>query len=134
MRIRTITSGRDLRYPDMRPTLEDVSEFNRMATEAFVSAGCEVQTARISSQPWTEYLGHLAPEELVPAVDSIETICSDLDVPFISIGAVSGNNIDLVPHLVNRTERVSAAAAIADMSGIDHDACRAAARRLTHHR
>jgi len=130
MRIRTITSGRNLGYPDMRSTLEDVSAFNRVATEAFVSAGCEVQTARISTQPWTEYLGHLAPEELVPAVDSIESICSDLDVPFISIGAVSGDNIDHVPHLVTRTERVSAAATIADMSGIDHDACKAAARAM----
>ncbi len=127
MRIRTITSGRTFES-DFYPTLEDAAVFNRKATEAYTSAGYEVQTARISTQPWTDYLGHMGPAELTQAVDSIESSCAEMDVPFISIGPVSGESIDAVPGIVSRTTRVSAAAAIADADGIDHDACVRASR------
>jgi uncharacterized protein (UPF0210 family) len=130
MRIRTITTGTELDYPDMRSTLEDVAGFNQRATEAFVSAGFEVQTARISTQPWSDYLGHLTPGEIVAAIDSIGSICADLDVPFISIGAVSGEAIDMVPDFISRNERISAAALITSSKGIDQASAEAASRAL----
>lgn len=127
MKIRAITVGTSLVDHRDRSSLPEAAAFGWRARDTMVEGGFEVEDVRVTTQPWPDYLDGLDREGVLAAVDRIETACADLDIPFISLGAVSGGHIDMIPDIVSRTERVSVAAVVASPWGIDHRSVRAAA-------
>jgi len=72
MKIRTITTGVSLQSPNDEAKIRQTAEFNQKAKAVFEKAGYEVQTTRIATNSWEEYLGGLSDAEIVSAVQKIE--------------------------------------------------------------
>ena len=123
MRIRTITTGISLQSPEVEDQIRQTAEFNHKAKEVFEKAGYEVQTTRIATNSWEEYLGSLSDAEIVSAIQKIEQICQSLDVSFFSMGfAKTPDKIKLIPEFNKITSQISCSAKIGDKeSGINFE-------------
>ncbi len=60
MKIRTITTGISLQSPQDTEKIRQAAEFNQQAKEIFTQQGYEVQTTRIATNSWEEYLQGLS--------------------------------------------------------------------------
>ncbi len=115
MKIRTITTGINLKFPIAAELIARSAEFDRRARRIFEDHGYAVQTLRIASQPWPSYLGHLGPKKLVTTIRDIEMACADQDVDFFSIGTtLEPRHTSMIPRVIEATSRISASAAITD--------------------
>jgi uncharacterized protein (UPF0210 family) len=136
MKVRTITTGISLKYPIDFGLIKKTADFNSRAKKAFEAEGYEVQTLRICSQPWTEYLGKLGRERVVSTVQEIEKVCLSNGMDFFNIGTVPCNkkaNLDfigIVPDILKATTKVSASVSIADSTAIDFEAATRAASAI----
>lgn len=130
MKIRTITTGVSLQSPDVEDQIRQTAEFNRKAKEVFEKAGYEVQTTRIATNSWEEYLGSLSDAEIVSAIQKIEQICQSLDVSFFNMGyAKTPDKIKLIPEFNKVTSQISCSAKIGDKeNGIDFENAKVAAQ------
>jgi len=128
MKIRTITAGITLGHPLDESALMETASFLQRAKERYEAAGVEVQTVRISTQPWEEYLGHLDPLEIVGTIQEMERLALDSGVDFLGIGTVfRAENIPVIPDIIRTTSRVSASTTIGHREHggmIDHEAAR----------
>jgi len=115
MKIRTITTGINIAFPVKNAEIRKAAEFNRQAREFFIDNGYEVQTLRITSQPWPSYLGHLGLKKFVTTTRDIEMLCDDQDVDFFSIGTTfEPRHTRMIPWVIEATSRISASATITD--------------------
>ena len=115
MKIRTITTGVSLQSPNDEAKIRQTAEFNQKAKAVFEKAGYEVQTTRIATNSWEEYLGNLPDAEIVSAVQKIEKICQSLDVNFFNLGyAKTPAKIKLIPEFNKVTSQISCSAKIGD--------------------
>lgn len=130
MKIRTITTGVSLQSPDVEDQIRQTAEFNRKAKEIFEKAGYEVQTTRIATNSWEEYLSSLSDAEIVSAIQKIEQICQSLDVSFFNMGyAKTPDKIKLIPEFNKVTSQISCSAKIGDKeNGIDFENAKVAAQ------
>lgn len=130
MKIRTITTGVILSYPVEELRIKEVAGFNSRARRFFENQGYEVQTLRVATQPWAEYLGALSQDQIIDEIRKIEKICVDNGIDFASIGTITNLNfIDLIPQITKRTSVISASVTIGDVaSGINYEAARRAAK------
>jgi uncharacterized protein (UPF0210 family) len=116
MKIRTITTGISLKSPeDVSDKIEPVAEFNRKAKEFFEQQGFEIQTTRIATNSWEEYLASSNSEEVLSEVGEIEQICKDLQVSFFNVGyARRPENIELCSDIIKDTSVIACSATIGD--------------------
>ncbi len=113
MKIRTITTGINLVYPVESKIIKKFAAFNLRAKKIFEKNGYEVQTTRISSQPWPRYLGRLPPQKITNVIKCIEDICKVSGVDFFNIGtAYETKHIALIPKIIKKTSRISCSATI----------------------
>ncbi|HEY9295486.1 MAG TPA: DUF711 family protein, partial [Phormidium sp.] len=89
MKIRTITTGICLQSPIEEKSITQAAEFNQQAKAFFEQQGYEVQTTRIATNSWAEYLPVLSATEIVKKIQGLEQICQNLNINFFSIGCVS---------------------------------------------
>ncbi len=129
MKIRTITTGVSLHSPNEEDKIRQTAEFNEKAKAVFENAGYEVQTTRIATNSWEEYLGDQSDAKIISVISSIEKICQDLDVNFFNLGyAKTPGKIWLVPEFNKITSRISCSAKIGDKeTGIDFENAKIAA-------
>jgi len=132
MKIRTITAGVNLSCPVKASALYRAASFDLRARETFVRHGFEVQSIRISTQPWPEYLVRSAPAGIMDVIGAIEELCAAYGVSFVSVGTTaSPEHIKFIPEIIRGTGKISASAFIGDKkNGIDHAAVRAAAAAI----
>ncbi len=126
MKIRTITTGVSFQSADVEDKIRQTAEFNQKAKAVFEKAGYEVQTTRIATNSWEEYLGELSDAEIVSAVKGIEKICQSLDISFFNLGyAKTPAKIKLVPEFNKVTSQISCSAKIGDKeNGIDFESAK----------
>ncbi|MCI0498016.1 MAG: DUF711 family protein [Thermoplasmata archaeon] len=130
MPVRTITTGVNLSWPIDLGVIEEAAAFNARARDAIEATGVEVQSTRVVTQPWVDYMGARPVDEIVDAALAVEGACVANGVDFISLGAVPGSHAEACPHVVAATERVSLAVSIADGMTVDRAAVDAAARAI----
>lgn len=130
MKIRTITTGVSLQSPNDEDKIRQTAEFNQKAKAVFEKAGYEVQTTRIATNSWEDYLGDLTDAEIVSAIQKIEKICQSLDVSFFNLGyAKTPAKIKLIPEFNKVTSQISCSAKIGDKeNGIDFENAKIAAQ------
>ena len=130
MKIRTITTGVSLQSPNDEAKIKQTAEFNQKAKAVFEKAGYEVQTTRIATNSWEEYLGDLSDAEIVSAIQKIEKICQSLNVSFFNLGYTkTPAKIKLVPEFNKVTSQISCSAKIGDKeNGIDFENAKIAAQ------
>jgi uncharacterized protein (UPF0210 family) len=84
-----------------------------MAKSVFENAGYEVQTIRLTTQPWDRYLGHLSKKRLLDTVVTIEQVARENGIDFINLGTVSAPEaIYCIPLFIKATSGVSLSASI----------------------
>ncbi|MGB7054183.1 MAG: DUF711 family protein, partial [bacterium] len=72
MKIRAITVGFNVALPLFARRIKKIGEFIMSARKTFEESGYEVQTTRITSQPWSEYLSGLGTRKLIESVRILE--------------------------------------------------------------
>ena len=132
MKIRAITVGLNVAMPSLAGKMERVGKFIALAKTAFQDAGYEVQTTRIASQPWVEYIPAANRRTLCAKIQILEGLCRDNGIDLCSIGtAYTPKDADLAVDILESTEIVSCSATIAERkTGLDHHMTSAAARAI----
>ncbi len=82
MKIRTITTGISLSSTKEMEKIRQASEFNQQAKLYFQEHGYEVQTTRIATNSWEEYLYGLSKSEIINEVKIIEEVCQNFNISF----------------------------------------------------
>jgi uncharacterized protein (UPF0210 family) len=88
MKIRTITTGISLQSTQEIDKVKPVAEFNQQSQAFFEQQGYEVQTTRITTNPWEEYLPISTPEA-IKEIQALERLCDSLDISLGTL-AISG--------------------------------------------
>jgi len=129
LKIRTITAGINLAYPEFDTAIRRAVDFAVRARSLFIRRGYEVQSIRISTQPWPEYTKRLSRAEIVDVIGEIEALAEAGGVSFISIGTTGiPERIRALPQIIVKTRNVSASATIGDVKrGVAYKSARAAA-------
>ncbi len=132
MRIRTITTGVTLDQGIQKDVIKTAAVFNRQAKDAFLSEGVEVQTTRIATNSWEEYLGGTTPEGVLSSMNELDDLCDQLGVDFFSVGpAKTAENISLLPNIIKNTKHISTSAKLGShKDGINLENVYASARTI----
>lgn len=130
MKIRTITTGIHLQSTKEVDRIKSVAEFNQKAKAFFEQRGYHVQTTRIATNSWEEYLSGIASGKMVSEIGNIEKICLSLDVSFFNIGyASSPGTIATCSEIIKNTSVISCSSKIGDFeSGVDFENAKASAK------
>ena len=132
MRIRTITTGITLEQEISWPAVKAAAQFNQEAMKAFEKAGVEVQTTRVCTNPWEEYVKDTTPEGVLAIMRELDRFSESLDIDFFSTGYTSTpENISILPNIIKSTRRISFSAKVGDKeTGIDMNNIYASARAI----
>jgi uncharacterized protein (UPF0210 family) len=129
MKIRAITTGVTLTQHNREPLIRRAAQFNHRAQKQFEQHGYEVQTTRISTQPWEEYVQKSSSRAIIKGMQSLEQLCLDKGIRFTSVGTTRDHAfMKTAPRIIRGTKTISASIWIADAKhGIDHVAINHAA-------
>ncbi|NEU71045.1 DUF711 family protein [Hassallia byssoidea VB512170] len=115
MKIRTITTGISLSSLKEIDKIKQASEFNQQAKLIIEEQGYEVQTTRIATNSWEEYLDDLSKSEIINQVKIIEEVCQNLNISFFSLGYASKpETIALIPEIIKNTSILYTSSKIGD--------------------
>ncbi len=107
MKIRTITTGISLESPTDSARIQKAAQFNAQAQEILENQGYEVQSTRISTQSWENYLLKSSASALLSNLQELEEICQSLNLSFFNIGyGEHPEFISLIPSILKNTERI----------------------------
>jgi uncharacterized protein len=131
-RIRAITAFVRIRPSQYRQQIEDAVTVLRQAKAAFEKGGYEVQTIRITTQPFTRYISDPpAPDahEFFKRLDELSKKDSFmLNIGPLTLGGLSDTARVSVLSQILATTKVNASVVVAGDDGVDWNAIRAAAQ------
>lgn len=145
MKIRTITTGISLTSATETEKILKAAEFNRQIKQCFEAQGYVVQTTRLATNPWGEYLTGYSQNdrnEMIVQLQQLDRICQDAQVGkgapnphvnFVSIGtARTPEEISLIPAInQNTSEAIFACSDIGNVTqGIHWENIRASAKAI----
>ncbi len=130
MKVRTITTGVSLKSPKEREKISQAADFNQIAKDFLEQQGYEVQTTRIVTNSWAEYLSDLSNAEIINQIQQLEQICQNLNVSFLSIGyASSPEKIAIIPEINKNTAIIHCSSKIGDsQTGVNFENARESAK------
>jgi hypothetical protein len=132
-RIRTVTAFVRLDRANYLAQVAEALKMLRAAQSAFTQAGYEVETIRITTQPFPEYTRGLTPEqtlEFFRALDKLaqkEEFTPDIG-PAMTRDSDDPAQADLLARILAETQTINGFVEVADDSGIHWNGVRAAAR------
>jgi len=114
MKIRSITTGFRLALPISFKRIKRFACFTNRAKQLFEHAGYEVQTVRLTTQPWCSYIQNTSQKHLLTTVCAIEQGCRENGIDFVNLGTVEQPyQIRSIPSMIEMTAGVSLSATIA---------------------
>ncbi|MBE9051554.1 DUF711 family protein [Nostocales cyanobacterium LEGE 11386] len=121
MKIRTITTGISLQSPKDADKIKQSHAFNQQAKIIFEQQGYAVQTTRITTNSWQEYLSDLSKTDILKEIQDLEKTCINLDISFFNIGhANQPETIALIPDINKHTSIIYCSSQLGDQqSGIN---------------
>jgi uncharacterized protein (UPF0210 family) len=134
-KIRTITAFVRLDRQSYRTQVEDALKMLRAARAEFVRAGYEVETIRITSQPFPDYIAGLSPQQALGFFHEYDRLAQQEgftpDIgPAMSKDSDDPKQVDLLAQILASTESINGFVTVADDSGIHWNAVRAAAKTM----
>jgi uncharacterized protein (UPF0210 family) len=132
-KVRTITAFVRLERSSYRAEVADALKILRAAKAEFLNAGYEVETIRITSQPFPEYTQGLTPEQALKFFRDYDQLARQEgftpDIgPAMSKDNDDAKQADLLADVLRSTESINGFVVVADEEGIHWNAIRAAAR------
>lgn len=129
MKIRTITTGFNLRTPFEEEQIRKIADFTHISRKAFESKGYTVQTTRIATQPWEEYFD--SKKQIVELVKRLEESINNYNIDHFNVGTTfDPKNMPLVYDIVKNTSDGFCTTMICDRETIDYEAARQTARLM----
>jgi uncharacterized protein len=131
-RIRTITAFVRIEPSQSRSQIEQTVDMLRQARAAFEKRGYEVQTTRITTQPFPQYVGVRSTTEALDLFKDLDNL-SKKDSFLLNIGPLTptdladATKLELL-NLALATTKVNASLVVADDGGVRWSAVQAAAR------
>jgi len=131
-KIRTITAFVRIDSSQYRHQIEEAVTVLRQGKAAFEKGGYEVQTIRITTQPFTQYVGGRSTPEALTFFKSLDEM-SKRDSFLLNIGpltladASDATKVELLSQVLAQT-RVNASLVVADEDGVRWSAIRSAAQ------
>lgn len=131
-KIRTITAFVRIESSQYRQQIEEAVSLLRRAKAAFEKRGYEVQTIRITTQPFTQYTGDRSPEETLDFFKSLDEL-SKRDSFLLNIGPLTltsssdAARIELLRQIL-ATTRANSSVVVAGEDGVHWSAIRVAAQ------
>jgi uncharacterized protein len=122
-RIRTITAGVNLSSTSDLKTIESAIEFLQHARKKFEDEGYEIQTVRIATQPFSQYLNGKSRTDAIADLRKIDDVLSARNV-MLSIGPVvtaDRHDTELAAwatQLVEQTKNISFSVTVASERGV----------------
>ncbi len=127
MKIRTITTGFNLKCPLHEKKIQRIASFAREARSEFESAGFEVQTVRVATQPWEEY--YSSRRQIVDLAKRFEDLTRKHGIDYFNMGTTREvKNMPLVYELIKNTTCGFCTVLVNDAKTINIDAAREAAK------
>ena len=129
MKIRTITTGFELKHNDYEKQIERIGKFNNYAKGVFERKGITVQTTRISTQPWQDYFK--SARQILKLVKNIQHLTYKYGINYFNIGPT--NNPKLVPlveNLIKNTSNMFTTVMVSDDKKINYELARRTARLI----
>ncbi|MCT7979244.1 DUF711 family protein [Laspinema olomoucense] len=132
MKIRTITTGISLASSTDSAPIQQAAQFNAQAQQELETQGYEVQTTRISTQSFEQYLPGYTLFEILDNLQRLEEICQTLNLDFFNIGyAKSPEIISVIPAILKRTEKIFCSSTIGNVQdGINFESLQASAQTI----
>ena len=132
-RIRTITAFVRLDRQTYTSQVAGALKMLKAARAEFVKAGYEVETLRITTQPFPEYIRGLTPEQALAFFREYDHLAQQEgfvpDIgPAMSKDSDDASQAELLAQIIAATEAINAFIVVADDTGIHWNAVRAAAR------
>jgi len=129
MKIRTITTGFNLKAPLKEEQIRKIARFTNNAREIFESKGYTVQTVRLATQPWEEYFR--SKDQIVTLVKDLEDLTRKYGVEYFNIGTtINPKRIPLIYDAIASTSNGFCTVAISDDKRINFEAARQTARLM----
>ncbi len=129
MKIRTITTGFNVRSRVNGRRMQRAAEAALELKRIFEKKGYEVQTVRIATQPWEEYCPD--PAELADKSVELEEALLVLGIDFFSIGTTTrAEHVPALYDVIRKTQTGFCTALAASGGGIDMECVREAARLI----
>jgi len=114
MKVRTITTGISLSSLKEQERIIQATQFNQTAKAFLEQQEYEVQTTRITTNSWGDYL-QFSTREIVSEIQAIEALCQNLNVSFFSAGYVSSpEKIAIIPEIIKNSSIVYCSSKIGD--------------------
>ncbi|MCT7984328.1 DUF711 family protein [Laspinema sp. A4] len=132
MKIRTITTGISLASPTDSALIQQAAQFNFQAQQELENQGYKVQTTRISTQSFEQYLPGYTLFEILDNLQRLEEICQALNLDFFNIGyAKTPELISVIPAILKRTEKIFCSSTIGNLQeGINLESLQASAQTI----
>jgi uncharacterized protein (UPF0210 family) len=132
-KIRTITAFVRLDRSAYRAQVEDALKMLRAAKAEFTKAGYEVETIRITSQPFPEYISGLSADQALEFFHQYDKLAQQEgftpDIgPAMSKDSDDPTQADLLARILASTESLNSFIVVADEQGIHWNAIQAAAK------
>ncbi|MBE9036125.1 DUF711 family protein [aff. Roholtiella sp. LEGE 12411] len=123
MKIRTITTGISLQSSKEIEKIKHAARFNQQAKVFFEQQGYEVQTTRIATNAWAEYLQGFSTVEIISEIQALEQVCQNLNISFFNIGYASKpETIAIIPDINRNTSVIYSSSKIGDrQTGINFE-------------
>ena len=113
-RVRAVTSFLTLKPEDfheitlLQSKIATSRSVLKLVEQKLVDAGYEVQTLRIATNPFGEYLAASEPERLKEQLSKLDEILKENSIEFCALGpATSPQEVDCCPIIVSTSHRLS---------------------------
>ncbi len=132
MKIRTVTTGIHLSSGKDISAIERAAAFNRTAASFFQSEGYDVQTIRVATNSWEEYINTDSEDEAVKTIVEIERVAKKCELSFFNIGrTMKSESIKMLPAINKATSIISCSAHLGSFNtGILFENAREAAQTM----
>lgn len=126
MKIRTITTGFNLKIPFSERQLKSVASATIRLKKIFEGMGYSVQTVRLATQPWESW--GVPAKEMGPLVEALESTSVGLGIDYLSLGTTfHSENIPRLLEWLAQSRSVFFTATAGDRKGANHAAAAACA-------
>ena len=132
-KVRTVTAFVRLDRANYRAQIAEAVKMLRAAQDAFTKAGYEVETIRITTQPFPEFTRGLTAEQTLEFFRAYDKLAQQEDFtpdigPAMSKDSDDPKQADLLARILSETQTINGFVVVADDAGIHWNGVRAAAR------
>ena len=129
MKIRTITTGFNLKLPLKEDRISRIASFANDSKKVFENSGYTVQTLRLATQPWEEYFESRS--QIIKLVEELECLTHKYSIDYLNVGPTSSSkHIPLVYDIIKNTSNGFCTVIISDRKQINHEAAKKTARLI----